>query len=58
MMAANALGSDVDGGFLHGKMVYLIHADGRLEPFAGELEAARDVDDPLMDLEGAAVDGA
>lgn len=56
LMAAAALGSDVEEGFLHGKTVYLIHSDGRLEPFEGELEAARGKERAQMDLEGATLD--
>ena len=52
LMAAAALGSDVEEGFLHGKTVYLIHADGRLEPFEGELESTRDAESQQIDLEG------
>jgi hypothetical protein len=45
LMAAAALGSDVEEGFLHGKTVYMIHSDGRIEPFEGDLEAALSRDD-------------
>jgi Trk K+ transport system NAD-binding subunit len=56
LMAAAALGSDVEEGFLHGKTVYLIHADGRLEPFEGDLEAALEWEDSQqMDLGGATI---
>jgi hypothetical protein len=56
LMAAAALGSDVDDGFLHGKTVYLIHPDGRLEPFQGDIEAvlARD-ESQAMDFGGATI---
>ena len=51
LMAAAALGSDVEEGFLHGKTVYMIHSDGRIEPFEGDLEAALTRDDSQqMDL--------
>ena len=42
LMAAAALGSDVQEAFLHDKTVYLIHPDGRIEPFEADLEAARE----------------
>ena len=55
LMAAAALGSDVDGGFLHDKTVYMIHPDGGLEPFEADLEAVRR-DSVEMDLGGATLD--
>ena len=55
LMAAAALGSDVEGGFLHGRTVYMIHPDGRLEPFEAELEAVREESAP-MDLRGATLE--
>ena len=55
LMAAAALGVDVDGGFLHDKTVYMIHPDGRLEPFEAELESVRE-ESVEMDLRGATLD--
>ena len=42
MLAAAALGSDVEEAFLHEQTVYLIHPDGRIKPFDADIEAARD----------------
>ncbi|MGI9082385.1 MAG: NAD-binding protein, partial [Thermoleophilaceae bacterium] len=57
MLAAAALGSDVEEAFLHEQTVYLIHPDGRIEPFAADIEAARDARAAVKanepDLEGA-----
>ena len=53
LMAAAALGSEVEGGFLYDKTVYLIQPDGSFEPFEAELETAlRDVQSQQIDLEG------
>ena len=48
LMAAAALGLEAEEAFLHDKTVYLIFPDGRIEPFAADLEAAREAE-----LEGA-----
>lgn len=42
LLAAAALGSDVNRAFLHDKTVYLVAPDGRIEPFEGDQEYMRE----------------